>query len=135
MLDFLKKFKDACKSSKVHGEVGMWLLSQFVKKPASSSHSDRLFFRKSNLACLRDEKQSSYVKIVNVFLLTYAIDDITTRAMKYLECYKPAAGMPPTEFVKKLYTRALRHGLVYEENRVKSLFVEALEDAVCDNVP
>lgn len=134
VLAFLKEFRDACDSIGVHEGVAMWLFPHFMKKPASSSLSARLSSRKSKSSGLHDERLSSYVEVVNFMLATYATDDVIARAVKTLENYKQLPGMAPTDFAKRLYTKALRCGMVYEEKRVKSLFVEGLEDAVCDNV-
>lgn len=56
-----------------------------------------LFSKKSISSGLHDEILSSYVEVVNFLLGTFATDDVTARAVKYLENYKQALGMAPME--------------------------------------
>lgn len=111
----------------------MRLSSHIMKNLASPSLSSRPFTRKSNSSDLQDERSSSFFEAVNFLLTTYATDEVIARAVQCLEGYQQAPGMAPTESAEKLYTRALRRGMVYEEMSVKSLFVEGLQEAICDN--
>lgn len=105
-----------------------------MKKPASSSLFAGLYCRKSNASVLHDGRLSCDAEVVNLILVTYATYDAIAIAVKYLEFYKQASSMTPTEFAKKMYTKALRCGPVYEEMRLKLLFVHGLGDAVYDSV-
>lgn len=62
--------------------VATWLVSYFMKKPALSSLHARVSPMKICLTELHDERLSSYVKVVNFLLITFATDDIIARAIK-----------------------------------------------------
>lgn len=64
----------------------------------------------------------------------YANVDVIPRAVKIFESYNQGPGILASDYAMKLYTRALRCGIVYEEKRVDSLFVERLEESVGNNV-
>lgn len=112
----------------------MWPYPHFMKKPKSSSLSARLSSKKSKSYGLQDERVSSYVEDFNILLATYATNDAIARVVKRSETYKQLPGTAPTDVAKKLYTKALRSGMVYEEKSVTCLFVKRLKNALCENV-
>lgn len=118
ILAFLKKFRAACDSIGVPVGAALRLFPHFMKNPASLSLSARLLSRKLNSSGLYQEGLFSYVEFAKFLLKTYGTDDIIAHVVKYLERYKQVPGMARTELAKKLYTRALRCGLVYEEDKV-----------------
>lgn len=50
----------------------------------------------------------------------YATDDIFAHAIKYLGSYKRALVLSAALYAKRLYTRAPRYRVVYEESGVES---------------
>lgn len=78
--------------------VTMWPFSYFVKNPVSMSLSATLSSRKSNSSCFHDGGLTSNDEIVNFLHETCATDDGIARAVNYLESYKQAVSMVPTEF-------------------------------------
>lgn len=105
----------------------------FMRNPALSSLSAPLSSRKSNSSGLRDMWLSSYAAVIKFLLTMYAIYDVTARVVKFLKTFKQGLGVSPTELAKRVYTKALRCGMLYEGKRVNSLFVERLQDAVCND--
>lgn len=67
---------------------------------------------------LHDERLSSYIKIVNFLLSTFVTDDIIAREIKKSESYKQNPGVSASLYAKRLYTKALGCGIVYEEKCV-----------------
>lgn len=59
------------------------------------------------------------MKVVNYLLPKYATVDIIARAMKELESYKQPPGVSVALYTKRLYTKVLRWGIVYEKKGVK----------------
>lgn len=51
-----------------------------------------------------------------------------------MESDKQAPEVSAAFYAKRLYTKALRCGIVYEEKRVKLLFVKGLDESACDNL-
>lgn len=54
--------------------------------------------------------------------------------IKEWEPYKPAPVVSAALYSKKLYSKALRCGIVYPEKRIKSWFDEALGESICENM-
>lgn len=74
---------------------------------------------------LKDEKLLSYVEDLNYLLRTYATKDIIAHPIKKLDSYRHEPGETSAVlYAKRLYTMALRCGIVYKEKGVKLLFVE-----------
>lgn len=112
----------------------MWLISYFMKKPASSLLKARILPEIDRATSLHDERLLSYFEAVNYLLTTYTTDDPTAHTIKELELYKQVPGISPASYAKRLYTKALRCGIVSKEKVLKSLFVEILVESVCDNM-
>lgn len=92
-----------------------------------------LSLKKVRATALYDERLSSYVKIVNYLLATYAAEDIIAHSVKKLEPYKQVLEISAVLYAKKLTTEKLRCGIVYKAKRVGSLCDEGLGELVCDN--
>lgn len=123
ILGFLKKLRDACDSVGMHEVVATWLFSCIVRKPAFSSLQASLYPKKRHPK-FHDKRLSSYVEVVNYLLVPYTPDDIIARAIMELEVWKQFPAISAAIYAKKLYAKALRCGIVYEEKRVNALFVE-----------
>lgn len=90
--------------------------------------------REPKLLVLNNESLSTYVDVVHFFSAMYADDNVIDRMAKYLECYRQSAGMIPTKVSKSLFRNVVLCSLIYDNNRVKLLFVERMEDVVCQNI-
>lgn len=51
-----------------------------------------------------------------------------------MESYKQGSGISAALYAMRLYTRALRCKIVYEERKVRSLFVKEINEPICDNL-
>lgn len=67
-------------------------------------------------------------------LSTFATDDIIFWESKELESYEKAPELSAELYAKKLYTKALRCGVGYEEKGAKSLLIEGLGASAYDNM-
>lgn len=92
------------------------IFSYFMKKPASLSLVGRLSPKKIPTTGLHGERLSSYVEIVNYLLCTYATDDIMAWAIMKMKFSMQAPEVSVKLYAKRLYPKALRYGIVYEEN-------------------
>lgn len=77
---------------------------------------------------------SVFVKVFNYFLVTYVTDEIIAQAIKQLKYFKKTPGVSAALYAKVLYTKTQRYGIIYEEKRVKKLFVQGLGALICDNM-
>lgn len=134
ILAILKEFTDPCDSIGIHEGVATLLFPCFKKMPVSSSLEAQLSPKKRHVKGLHDELLSSYVEVVNFPLATYVTDDIIARAIKELESYRQPPRVSAAICAKRLYTKTFHFGIFYEEKRVKCLFVEGLDELVCDNM-
>lgn len=89
----------------MHKGVAMWLLSHFMKKPASSALAACLSTKKTTWTGLHDERLHSYVEVVNSPLAAYATDAGIAQALKELESYRQGPGVFASDYDTKLYTR------------------------------
>lgn len=128
ILLFLKNFCDACGSIGIYEGASMWLIFYSMKKPTSSSLEVLLSPKETCTPSLHGERLPSYVEVVNCLLTAYATDDIITHAIKKLKSYKQALGVSAALYSKRLYTKALRCVISYEERRVMTSFVEGLNE-------
>lgn len=105
-----------------------------MKKPASSSLEAHLPSKRRHATGHHHEWLSSYGEVVHYLLATYAPDDIIARVVKESESYKQGSGVSMALQAYRLYTKALRCGLVYRERRVKLLLVKCLDELVYDSM-
>lgn len=78
MLAFLNKFLDAFGNNEIHEIAARWLILYIMKNLAALSLEAWLLQKMIRTARLLNERLSSYVKIVNYLLSTYAIQEIHT---------------------------------------------------------
>lgn len=105
-----------------------------MKKPASSSLDARLAPRKRHSTEVHDERVSSFVEVVNFLLVAYETKNKIDSAIKELEFVKEFSKVYSALYAKRLFTKVLGFGIVYEENCVKVLFIKGRDEAVCDNM-
>lgn len=103
-----------------------------MEKQTSISLEARLLPKNIYAIGQHDERLSSYAKVVNYLLNNYATEDVIFWAIKKLSSYKQAPQVSAALYPKILYTKALRYGITYKEECVKSLFVKRFEEAMCD---
>lgn len=65
---------------------------------------------------------------------TYATDEIITPSIKEFKSHEQVPGISSAVYAKRLHTKALRSGIVYEEKHVKSLLIEGIDDSICYNM-
>lgn len=57
-----------------------------------------------------------------------------SRQSRRLKFYKQAPRISALVHVKRLYIKALQCGIVFEEKRVKWLFVKGMDESICNNM-
>lgn len=95
-----------------------------MKKSVPSFLKVRFSLEKICATELHDGTIFNYIEVVNYLLTTYTTDDTTAHATKKLGSHKQAAEVLTASYTNRLYTKALRCRIVYEERRLKSFFVE-----------
>lgn len=128
VLSFLHNFKMACDSNGIHEGAAMWLFQYFIKEPAKAPLMHRV--------CLTDKdsqqkgKLTTYCQVVNYLLVTYATDDEIAKAEAGIMQFKKPERMSATLFSELLWEKALRCGRVYNDARLKALFIEGLHTSI-----
>lgn len=72
----------------------------------------------------------TYCEVVNYLLKTYATNENISCAVRDIATYKKPDKMTPTEYGNALWMRTFVCGTVYDEDRVKGLFLEGLSECV-----
>lgn len=75
-----------------------------------------------------------YVEILSYLCTTYATDNLITRKLKQLEVQKQASVLSIVLYGKRLFTKALPRGKIYEEVPVMLSLVKGLNKLACDNM-
>lgn len=129
---FLKEMRDFCESIGIQEVVALTMLSYFIKKQATLSLEARLLAKKIRATGPHIERLSSYVEVVNFSWRTML--SMTSLPEKSRRKFLQASGVSASLNAKKLHSKALRYGLVYEENLVKLLLFEGSDELMSDSM-
>ena len=74
------------------------------------------------------------MQVVNYLLRTYATDEVISREDTKLHRFSQPDGMNETDYAHVRWENVLRFGSVYDEAKLKALFIEGLRESIRDNV-
>lgn len=127
ILSFLSMFQAACDTNGISEGAEMWLFPFFVQKPANTAMTARLSLVKKSHKRRSEEKLTSYCAVVNHILGEYASDGIIAETVHDIANTRQPSGSTTGDYVHILWAKALRCGRVYNEARLKSIFVEGVD--------
>lgn len=134
ILAILEKFRNVCDSNDTQEKKALWPILYILKRLASSSLEVRSYLNKIRETGLHNKRILSYVEVVNYFITTFATDDIIAHTIKGLEFYNSCPEVSTALFARNLYIKAIVCWIVHEEEVVKLLFVQRLDESACANM-
>lgn len=133
-LPFLKKLCDPCDRVCINKQVVMKLVSNVTMELATSSLEALHTPKKISATEEHNESLSLYVEVVNCLLTTYVTEDIVGREIKNSRFFNRVSKVSGAFNAKRLYSKAQRFVIIYDEKCIKSPLVEKLEELVCNNM-
>lgn len=107
----------------------MWLFSRFIREPAKVVLSHPV-----TAGNKKDQKQeaelTTYCKAVKYLLKTYATNDVISEADAEITNFKQPTGMTAVCHCEVLWEKALGCGRVYDEPRLKAIFIEGTHSSI-----
>jgi len=134
ILSFLPAFKTACDSNGIHEGAAMWLFQYFVKKTTKAAIVARTTAGSTGDGKTPGSHLTNYPAVVQFLLKTYATDEVIAEADAEINRYRQPDRMSPPDYAHNLWTKALRCGTVYDEDRLKGIFIEGLHESICQSV-
>ena len=129
ILLFLEQFQSACNDARINEGTAMWLLPHFMKKPADVSLNSRLrLYDKDHTAV--EGILTTYPAVINYLLSEYAADEVIAEAVSDINNLKQKDKQTAAAYADALLTRAYRCGRVYNESRLRGIFVEGVHDSL-----
>lgn len=129
VLSVLDKLKTACDNNSIHKDAATWLFPHFVTEPAKAALPHRMTADKRNHQ--QGDKLTTYCQVINYLLETFATDNIIAEAESDITSFEKPVGTTGTRHFEILFEKALRCGVVYNEPRLKEIFIESLRSSIC----
>lgn len=126
VIRFLQQFKSACNQNGVHEGAAIWLFRFFLDDPVRSDVESMLEGDNNPSGATQQEMLRSYPEVVNYLLETYATDEVLAQAYYDLVSARQGYAQAEDEFAHKLKTQSIRCGNIFNDTRLKAIFVEGL---------
>lgn len=110
----------------------MWSVPCFLREPAKVALSKRVTAGKKNDQQVG--KLRLYVLVVKYLFKRYATDVFIAEAKATITNYEHPVGITTVQYYQARYDRALRCGMIYNEARLKAIFIKGLHAFICYSV-
>lgn len=127
---FLSSFKLVCNRNGVHVGAALWLLHCFLKRPTAAALKDCIALPSKMHRRHKEFTVTSYRKVVNCLLETYATDDLIGKTDADIMRFPQESNKLPTEYAEALWKKALRCNRFYDESVLKGIFIEGLPSSI-----
>ena len=134
VLGFVARFKMACDHKGVSQGDAVWCFQLYLTGQAHALLQSRLMGNAMAVDAEQRDMLESYEEVVNFLLRTYATDETIAEAYTEVVSFRQSSNMTEEAYRNQLWDKALRCGTVFSDRRLKSLYVEGLLPATCDQV-
>lgn len=111
----------------------MWLFQHFENKTTEADISARTTTVDKKWRGM-DVKLTTYNLIINYLLLIHATDDLIAEIDSEIKRSQKGDLMYPLEYAQDFWTKYLRHGTVYSEDRLNGIFIEVLHGPILQSI-
>lgn len=129
VLSLPHNFNAACDSNGIHKGAAIWLFQHLMKDPVKAALAHGVS------ATNEDDPQqegnfTTYCQVVKYLLANYPTDDFMAETEVDMANFKQPEGMFSVPYSQVLLEKALHCGHLYDELRLKEVFVEGLHDSI-----
>ena len=126
IIDFLESFRRACDDMGVHEDAAVFLFGHFMVNNPKQDLLSRI--ESGNSTYRRTERRehilTSYCKVVNYLLATYADNQTISRTNNEIIRLSQKENQSPVKFKDFLWTKTSRCGCVYGQKKMIHFFIE-----------
>ena len=134
MLGFFARFKMACEHNETAEGASVWCFPFFLTGQDRALRQSRLNLNTMAVDVERQQLLRTYPQVVNVLLRPYATDEVVSEAVGDVTSFHQISNMTEEVYSNSLWDKALRCSTIFSCRRLKSLFVEGLLPATCEQV-